>query len=273
MNTLEKPKCFVIMPFTSPAGYDKEHFSRVYEYLLKPACTEAGFEPSRADETAQTNHIMLDVLRKTVESEMVLCDLSGRNPNVLYELGIRQAFNKPVTLVKDRQTSRVFDVDGLRTLEYDSSLRIDVAALDKARIVESLKGTAAPKTGDVNSLVDLLGVAPAKIAQPVELSERDTLLLNALRDIGQRLTSLEDRQRHGVSWPSLVSPSLANLINLPDYVVRPNYLDVIVNKHGEAVVAQAIEEAAEAGRRARDGTGVSEPTAKKPRVGRKKAPR
>ncbi len=42
----------------------------------------------------KTNYIVIDILKKILESEFVLCDLSAKNPNVFYELGIRQAFNK-----------------------------------------------------------------------------------------------------------------------------------------------------------------------------------
>jgi hypothetical protein len=41
----DKKKCFVIMPISDAEGYDKGHFTRVYEHLVKPAVIEAGFEP------------------------------------------------------------------------------------------------------------------------------------------------------------------------------------------------------------------------------------
>ena len=39
----DKKKCFVIMPISDAEGYDKGHFTRVYEHLVKPAVIEAGF--------------------------------------------------------------------------------------------------------------------------------------------------------------------------------------------------------------------------------------
>ena len=88
-----QPTCFVIMPISDVDTYDKGHFGRVYEYIIKPACAAAGFRPTRADEVQATNYIVVDILRKILDAEMMICDLSSRNPNVLYELGIRQAFN------------------------------------------------------------------------------------------------------------------------------------------------------------------------------------
>jgi len=54
------------------------------------------------------------IIQRIVDSEMVLCDYSAKNPNVMYELGVRHAFNKPVALVKDKTTDKVFDIQGLR---------------------------------------------------------------------------------------------------------------------------------------------------------------
>ncbi len=117
-----KPTCFVIMPISDVDGYDVGHFGRVYEFIIKPACKNTGFKPVRADEVQVTNYIVVDILRRILDADMVVCDLSGRNANVLYELGIRQAFNRPVTLIRDSRTPTIFDIQGLRDLEYDETL-------------------------------------------------------------------------------------------------------------------------------------------------------
>ena len=78
----DKKECFVIMPISDAEGYDKGHFTRVYEHLVKPAVIEAGFEPMRADDTSKANFIVVDILKQILESDMAICDLSSRNPNV-----------------------------------------------------------------------------------------------------------------------------------------------------------------------------------------------
>jgi hypothetical protein len=117
-------KCFVIMPISDNTDYPAGHFTRVYEHIIKPACAIAEFEPVRADDIQSTNFIVLDIIKNILESEMAICDLSSKNPNVLYELGIRQAFNYPVTFTKDIKTKRIFDIQGFRDITYDESLRI-----------------------------------------------------------------------------------------------------------------------------------------------------
>ena len=53
----DKKKCFVIMPISDAEGYDKGHFTRVYEHLVKPAVIEAGFEPMRADDRSEERRV------------------------------------------------------------------------------------------------------------------------------------------------------------------------------------------------------------------------
>ena len=52
-----------MMPISDAEGYDKGHFTRVYEHLIKPAVMDAGFEPVRADDTSKANFIVVDILK------------------------------------------------------------------------------------------------------------------------------------------------------------------------------------------------------------------
>ena len=193
-GTGSEPVCFVVMPISDAEPYSTGHFRRVYDFIIKPACSLAGFIPVRADDVNQTNHIVLDVLRQLIDADMTLCDLSGRNPNVLYELGIRQAFNRPVCLIKDAATPRIFDIQGLRDIEYDESLRVDMISSTVSQIADSLKKTRAAhgRSEHVNSLVQLLGVSAAPLPQASELSAEGSLVLSALADIAGRLTAIEE---------------------------------------------------------------------------------
>lgn len=160
----EKPICFVIMPISDVPGYDSGHFGRVYEQLLKPAIIDAGYMPLRADDTNKTDYIVVGVVQKVVESPVVLCDYSSRNPNVLYELGIRHTFNRPVILVKDTRTEKVFDIQGLRYTEYDPSLPVDTIQKDISRISRAIKETASNGKDAYNSVVHLAGLASEAIS-------------------------------------------------------------------------------------------------------------
>ncbi|EDN2113878.1 MULTISPECIES: hypothetical protein [Enterobacter] len=175
--------CFVIMPIADMAGYDQRHFDRVYSHLIKPACVASGFKPVRADEVNNSNLIVLDILKRIVESDIAICDLSGRNPNVMYELGLRQAFNKKTVLIKDDRTISPFDVQAFRYCEYDSSLRIDNAFNNIKSLEKAISSTFEADSNDVNSIVQLLSIEPAKVGEKTHLSKQDTLIFETLNQI------------------------------------------------------------------------------------------
>jgi hypothetical protein len=232
------------MPISDVDGYDAGHFGRVYEFIVKPACRNAGFKPVRADEVQVTNYIVVDILRKILDADMVVCDLSARNANVLYELGIRQAFNRPVTLIRDSRTPRIFDIQGLRDLEYDETLRIDKINAAVEALTNLLKNTSRLDDGDINSIVQLLGVKPAQ-APSVEVSKDTSLVLNAINDISKRLLRLEDETRSsytrailpgGAKRVSFLVLKNSHVIAEGLRVTHPDFGEGLVNEIDDQVV-------------------------------------
>ena len=148
--------CFVVMPISDIPTYGAGHFDVVYSHIIKPACIEAGFNPLRADEVNRTNYIAIDIIKQIIESDMVICDISGRNPNVLYELGLRHAVGKPVSIIKDDKTENIFDIQGIKWVGYDESLRVDKIGQVVPRLVANLKNTYADD-GYNNSLMSIIG--------------------------------------------------------------------------------------------------------------------
>lgn len=201
-------KCFVIMPISDHVDYPVGHFGRVYEYIIKPACETAGFKPLRADEVLSTNYIAIDILKHIVQADMAICDLSSKNPNVLYELGIRQAFNLPVTFIKDKKTNRIFDIQGFRDVEYDENLRIDMVNDVISEVSETIKNTYENRDSEVNSLISYLGIEPAKIKSN-KITGETQLILNFISNISDRLSNIEDKILPKRTFSEAVTQQLA----------------------------------------------------------------
>lgn len=199
MDKQEKT-CFVIMPISDQEGYSEGHYTRVYEHIIKPACKKAGFKPIRADEQAKTNYIVLDIIKQILEADMAICDLSAKNPNVLYELGIRQAFNKKTLLIKDFKTDFIFDIQGLRTLEYNESLRVDCVSEGIDMIAKGLNETMEAGENEVNSLIQMLAIAPAAVPDKKEISLDTNLILNAIHNISERVNTIEKGNRRSIKY-------------------------------------------------------------------------
>lgn len=113
---------------------------------------------------------------------MALCDLSNRNSNVLYELGIRQAYDKPVVLVQDEKTERIFDVSGISTVQYSSKRLYEEVLENRKAITEAIRST---KEGKQNSIIKVVNVKNAEV-QKGEVSKEDkieVLLSGLLEDV------------------------------------------------------------------------------------------
>jgi hypothetical protein len=206
----KQPQAFAVMPISDPSDYETGHFQRVYDYLIKPACANAGLNVVRADDIKSTNYIVLDILNRIISSNLVICDLSSKNPNVFYELGIRQAFDLPVVLIKDRKTDRVFDIQGLRTIDYDSNMRIDSVQRDIANIANAIRETVSPSETDVNSLVSLLGLQKAQLSTKPDISAETRLIINSIGELSHRLSQIEDQT---IQPDSFLKPSVPKVVH------------------------------------------------------------
>ena len=92
-----------------------------------------------ADEDKSSSMIQVSIIRDIVESPMAICDLSTRNPNVLFELGVRQAFDLPVVLVQEKDTPRIFDISTINTVDYRKNLIYREVMEDREKIVDAIK--------------------------------------------------------------------------------------------------------------------------------------
>lgn len=107
--------CFVVMPFASPIG---TYYSLVYE----PAIRKAGLTPARADSEIFGIGKIIDQIWKGInEAKVLVAELTTRNPNVFYELGLAHALNKPVVLIAGKEEDVPFDLRHIRVIYYDTA--------------------------------------------------------------------------------------------------------------------------------------------------------
>ncbi|WP_410756666.1 hypothetical protein [Citrobacter youngae] len=185
-----KPKtCFVMMPIADHPDYEPGHFNRVYQYLIKPACIKAGYQPIRADDNKASNMIMFDILKKIVECDMAICDLSSRNANVFYELGLRQAFNKKTILITDNLLPAPFDISAFRYVPYSHTLRVDTVDREIPGIVSMLKETENQPADDVNSIIKLLQIQPSKV-ESIDLNKEESVIYGMLLNLQKQISEI-----------------------------------------------------------------------------------
>jgi tetratricopeptide (TPR) repeat protein len=115
------PLCFVLMPFgrkTDAAGR-VTNFDSVYEKLIAPAVEAAGLEPIRADEEKIGGTIHKPMYERLMLCHYAVADITGANPNVFYELGIRHALRPSSTVILFVEGTVIpFDIALVRGISY-----------------------------------------------------------------------------------------------------------------------------------------------------------
>lgn len=185
-----KERCFVIMPISDQGDYPAGHFTKVYEQIIKPAVEETGYEPYRVDENNICDSIINKIFNAIQDCPMAICDLSNRNPNVLYELGLRQAYDKPVVLIQDDKTQKIFDVSGISTVFYKSARMYEDVMEARENIKKAITAT---KEGKISSLAKIMKVNKADFSQ-VEVSQDDKMNV-ILEGIYSEIRELKDRNQ------------------------------------------------------------------------------
>lgn len=114
--------CFVIMPIGDP-NLDKDKydlFTEIYEDIIIPSVkkTNLDLECIRVDKIRKTGNIIQDIVHYLINSELVIADLTNKNPNVFYELGVRHTFGKQTILISQKMDDVPFDLRPYRTLIY-----------------------------------------------------------------------------------------------------------------------------------------------------------
>ena len=107
---IERTLASVMMPFGVA-------FSPVYE-AIQSAAAEVGLICRRADEIWETPAVIQDIVNLIDKSFIVVCDCTGRNANVFYEIGIAHTLGREVVLITQVDADVPFDLRHLRYVKY-----------------------------------------------------------------------------------------------------------------------------------------------------------
>lgn len=117
-ENMQDDLCFVVMPFSV------ESLNIVYEDFVKPTLAdECKLQVVRGDDVFGSNVIMDDISDSIRRARLIVADLTGRNANVFYEVGIAHALNKQVLLMTQSIDDVPFDLRHRRALVYEYSPR------------------------------------------------------------------------------------------------------------------------------------------------------
>src|SRR2546430_15128697 len=139
MSTLPKPFVFVLMPFEAS-------FNDIYKFGIKGAADDVGAYAERLDEQIFHEGMLDRIFNQISKADVIVADMSGRNPNVFYEVGYAHALGKIVLLLTQNADDIPFDLKHRQHTVYGGS--IDV--LRRGLLPELQWAIAPPRTNTRN---------------------------------------------------------------------------------------------------------------------------
>src|SRR6266699_3290884 len=193
-------RAFIIMQIGAKDSLERKRADEIYNFIIVPAVTGAGLEAYRADLDFSPGAITTKILSELLSARLVIADLTGRNPNVFYELGIAHSFARPMISIADSSSSLPFDTKDERIIELGeySSTGLTYAQGEQAKVYlqESLKivladGYVPPsplRELAANASVDRLAPENPIAAELAQVRENLEELRSFLRSQGDRVS-------------------------------------------------------------------------------------
>lgn len=119
MSVINEKKCFVIMPFGDTINHTQQYWTNHFENFLKKFLEEK-FRILRVSRSEPIGGSILDrILFDITQSDIVIADITDFNPNVIWELGIRNSFRHGTIIIAEKGTELPFDLKDMGVLFYD----------------------------------------------------------------------------------------------------------------------------------------------------------
>jgi hypothetical protein len=222
------PLCFVLMPFgrrTDGKGRTTD-FDAVYQQIIAPSVIAAGLEPLRADEEKIGGTIHKPMFERLLLCQYAVADITGANPNVYYELGIRHAMRPRSTVVLFAEgTALPFDIALLRGIPYkttEGGMPLEPESCS-ARVAKQLH-EARQNPHDDSPLFQLIQDMPR---HEIDHSKTDTFRekFDYSRKYKERLAEARSKGANAVEAVA-AEPALANLLDVEAGVVIDLFLSL-----------------------------------------------
>lgn len=221
--------CGIIMPIaTMSSDYTADHWSDV-RYILHQAIEKAGFIPRIVSDSEESTVIHGSIINNIYNDAIVVCDVSNKNANVMFELGMRLAFNKPVVIVKDDKTDYSFDTGNIQHEPYRKDLRhstVEKFIDDLSRKI--IKTFQASQKEDYQSFLSYFGKFEVAKVENKSIAESE-----AIEKVLNKMTVLETQIKNLNHYNQDLTTT-SNIINTDNLVIdyqikHENKLPTIIN--------------------------------------------
>jgi hypothetical protein len=186
-----KKLCFVVSPIGAEESEDRVHADWVLEEIIKPEIAElSDFAVKRADEDKRPGQIDSHLINDLHNAELVIADLSLRNPNVFYEVGIRHMLQLPIVHMQLASERPVFDVAGFRAVKF-SIKRVQDLRAARSELRAHIRHALDPANRIINPISNARG--------SFEIAQNGTpelkLIQEEIRELRQAVAEVVDEKK------------------------------------------------------------------------------
>lgn len=230
-STDDQPVCGIIMPISAIGDYEAAHWARV-KTVLERSIEQAGYRPRLVSESEAVSVIQAQIVQNIYEDDIVVCDVSAKNPNVMFELGLRLAFDKPTIVVKDDITDYSFDTSPIKHIPYRHDLRFDDVELFKREVAKAILGTvdAARKDKNFSPFLRHFGKYTPRKINTTEV-DSSTYIIEKMNNIERQLFRYNEVVKNVMAYPVRVENSRPRSSRLTGYLAQraelQNVMDAI----------------------------------------------
>lgn len=130
----QEKKCFIITPIGDSNSVIFRKAKGVIESVIRPVLQKNGFNDIKAAyEINISGMITTQIINRIIDDDLVIVNLTGNNPNVMYEMCLRHVVAKPIIHICENGTILPFDIKDSRTIFYENDM------LGVSELKESLK--------------------------------------------------------------------------------------------------------------------------------------
>lgn len=182
--------CFVITPIGNVGSDIFIKANGLIDAVIRPVLTELGYEVEAAHHISASGSISNQIIEKLLESELVVANLTGLNPNVMYELAVRHAKRLPVISLAENGTKLPFDIQAERTLFYEDSMS-GVEDL-KPRFLKAVKSIDFNSENHDNPIYR---AAKSQLMQKIATTDTERYILDKMDQIFMQLNVISNQNR------------------------------------------------------------------------------
>ena len=194
--------CGLIMPISLIDGCTADHWGEVKSILIEAVSSIASpkFVTNLVSDADEVGVIQKRIVQNVYNSTIVICDVSGKNPNVMFELGLRLAFDKPTVIVKDDKTEYAFDTGIIEHIGYPRDLRFSKIVDFKKKLADKVLATHNAAINDSDHSPFLKNFGQFQVASLSEtVVPADKVIVEMLETLQRDVSLIKRRDRNRVA--------------------------------------------------------------------------